>query len=124
MAVAKKSTRLNPNLFSGSVDSLIDKIFLYSERNPKTDDVIKHNSKLYDMYENFEINLVGSIANAKRSIRGIISACYNKEKFLLDDYDGVLFVYNGFHHQDEGMLSSEAPVMLKFLVYLLKEKNE
>ena len=115
------TTQLNPSLFTGLIDSLKDKIFLYSERKPRKSNQIRFKDKKFEIIESFPINLVGSISYPKRSIRSIISSCYEKDLFLYKEYEACLFVYLGHIPSEEKILSTKAPVMLKFKVYLLKE---
>ena len=115
------TTQLDPGLFTGPLDSLKDKIFLYSQRKPKKSSHIRFKDKKFEIVESFPINLVGSISYPKRSIRSIITSCYEKNSFMRKSYHACLFVYDGHIPSEEKIISSKAPVMLKFKVYLLKE---
>lgn len=117
--------RLNPKHFEKYEEYkelLLNKIFLYSEIHPKEDEIIKVNSDEYIVAINFpiEIRKVGNLTNPKRSLRQILTA-YKCKEFLTTEYDGCLFVYDGFKSSPEVFKISESAVLLKFQVYKLKK---
>ncbi len=113
---------LNPTYFEKYEeykDFLINKIFLYSEIHPKENEIIQIKNKNYLVSEKFNIEIVGNLANPKRSLRQILSNCYKCREFLTSEYDGCLFVYDGFKSSEEEFKISESAVQLKFQAYKL-----
>lgn len=99
-------------------EHLDKKVFLYSEIHPKKDDTLKFNDEEYSISDTFDIQVIGSVTNPKRSLKSILSSCYKCEEFLVSA-DGFLFVYSGFKSSQEEFKISESAVQLKFKVYKL-----
>ena len=96
------------------------KIFLYSEIHPKDSQILKIRNINYQIGEVFDIEVVGNLANPKRSLRTILTSCYKCKEFMtFSTYDGCLFIYNGFKSSEEEFKISESAVQLKFRVYKL-----
>lgn len=101
-------------------DLLKDKIFLYSEIHPKKDELLLFRDDKFEIVESFNIEIIGSLTNPKRSLKSILTACYKCEEFLSSN-DCFLFVYNGFKSSEEEFKISESAVQLKFVVYKLNK---
>ena len=120
---------LNPKYFDkyDEYKELLEgKVFLYSEIHPKKDEIIKIKGEIYTVLTTdvFNIEIVGNLANPKRSLRQILSSHYKCHEFLSSDYDGCLFIYSGFKSSQEEFKISESAVQLKFMVYKLKKQDE
>ena len=117
---------LNPTYFDKYEeykDLLKNKFFLYSEIHPKEDEIITFKGLDYVIQYNdvFEIEIIGNLTNPKRSLRQILTNCYKCQEFIVSEYDGCLFIYNGFKSSEEEFKISESAVQLKFQVYKLKK---
>ena len=99
---------------------LDEKFFLYSEIHPKKDEILKFKDNDFSITDIFDIEVIGSVTNPKRSLKSILSSCYKCDEFLVSN-DGFLFVYNGFKSSEEEFKISESAVQLKFKVYKLQK---
>lgn len=122
--MSNRVSLINPayfELFAEFRDYLKGKFFLYSEIHPKESQVLKVNNNRYSISDIIDCQIVGTVTNPKKSLRSILT-CYNRHEFLMSDYDGILFVYNGFKSSEEELKISDSAVLLKFRVYKLKKK--
>ena len=126
MSISNKFNQLNPVLFENyfkNIDILENKFFFYSEIIPKPNMTITFGGHIFSLKKPITVEIVGTISNPKRSLKKILSACYQKEEFLSQNDNGCLFIYNGFTPYEEELKISDSPLKLKFLVYKLKIIN-
>jgi hypothetical protein len=113
---------LNPTYFEKYEEYknfLVNKVFLYSEIHPKRSEIIRVKDFEYEISAVFDIEIIGTLTSPKRSLKSILSSCYKCQEFLTTDYDGCLFVYNGFKSSEEELKISDSAVQIKFRVYKL-----
>ena len=123
ISLSNRVSLINPayfEMYSEFREYLKGKFFLYSEIHPKENQIFKIKSKQYSVSDIIDVQVVGTVINPKKSLRAILT-CYNRHEFLISDYDGCLFVYNGFKASEEHIKICDSAVLLKFRVYKLKK---